>query len=152
MTPTFAEFFRKKHAAIPMGSAQTVLALAEEGATLPFIARYRKEQTGNLDEVQIQAVLDAKEAWDTLEKRKKTVLEEIEKQGKLSAELKEKIIHETEIDRLEEIYLPYKQKRKTKATVAREAGLEPLADWMWKVSHEQGANGETLEQKASSFL
>jgi protein Tex len=152
MTPTFADFFTKKHAAIPMGSAQTVLALAEGGATLPFIARYRKEQTGNLDEVQIQSVLDAKEAWDTLEKRKKTVLEEIEKQGKLSAELKEKIVSETEIDRLEEIYLPYKQKRKTKATVARDAGLEPLADWMWKVSHEQGAAGETLEQKANAFL
>jgi uncharacterized protein len=152
MTPTFADFFTKKHAGILLHSAQTVLALSEEGATLPFIARYRKEQTGNLDEVAIQAVLDAKEAWDTLEKRKKTVLDEIEKQGKLSPELKEKIVHEMEIDRLEEIYLPYKQKRKTKATVAREAGLEPLADWMWKVSHEQGAAGETLEQKASAFL
>jgi uncharacterized protein len=152
MTPTFSDFFTKTHAAIPIGSAQAVLSLAEEGATLPFIARYRKEQTGNLDEVAIQAVLDAKEAWDTLEKRKKTVLEEIEKQGRLSADLKEKIIGETEIDRLEEIYLPYKQKRKTKATVAREAGLEPLADWMWKVSHEQGATGETLDQKANAFL
>ena len=152
MTPTFADFFSKKHAAIPIGSAQTVLALSEEGATLPFIARYRKEQTGNLDEVAIQAVLEAKEAWDTLEKRKKTVLEEIEKQGKLSAELKEKIVHETEIDRLEELYLPYKQKRKTKATIARDAGLEPLADWMWTVSHQQGSSGETLEQKANAFL
>lgn len=153
MTPTFADFFTKKHAGILLHSAQTVLTLSEEGATLPFIARYRKEQTGNLDEVQIQAVLDAKETWDSLEKRKKTVLEEIEKQGKLSAELKEKIVHEMEIDRLEEIYLPYKQKRKTKATVAREAGLEPLADWMWTVSHDKSANAsESLDQKANAFL
>ncbi|MEO8878227.1 MAG: Tex-like N-terminal domain-containing protein, partial [Polyangiaceae bacterium] len=118
MTITFDLYFSQKHPAISIASAQTVLALAEGGATLPFIARYRKEQTGNLDEVAIQSVLEAKEAWDTLEKRKKTVLDEIEKQGKLAPELKEKILATTEIDRLEEIYLPYKQKRKTKAALA----------------------------------
>src|ERR1700690_2438990 len=97
---SFEAWFSTRHATIPVPSAKAVLTLSEGGATLPFIARYRKEQTGNLDEVAIQSVLDAKQAWDALEKRKKTVLEEIGKQGKLSAELKEKIVHETELDRL----------------------------------------------------
>ena len=153
MTITFDVYFAQKHPAISLFSAQTVLTLSEGGATLPFIARYRKEQTGNLDEVAIQSVLEAKEAWDTLEKRKKSVLEEIEKQGKLAPELKEKILATTEIDRLEEIYLPFKQKRKTKAMIAREAGLEPLADWMWAVSHDQNAADKTaLEEKAKTFF
>ena len=80
---------------------------------MPFIARYRKEQTGNLDEVAIQSVLDAKETWDAVEHRKKFICEEIEKQGKLTPELKEKILATYELERLEDLYLPYKQKRKT---------------------------------------
>ena len=133
---SFEAWFSTRHASIPVTSAKAVLALSEGGATLPFIARYRKEQTGNLDEVAIQSVLDAKEAWDAVEHRKKFICEEIEKQGKLTPELKEKILATYELERLEDLYLPYKQKRKTKAMVAREAGLEPLADWMWRVSHE----------------
>ena len=80
---SFEGWFSTRHANIPVASAKAVLALAEGGATLPFIARYRKEQTGNLDEVAIQAVLDAKEAWDAIEHRKKFICDEIEKQGKL---------------------------------------------------------------------
>jgi uncharacterized protein len=133
-------------------SAKEVLALSAGGATLPFIARYRKEQTGNLDEVAIQRVLDAKETWDAVQHRKKFICEEIEKQGKLTAELEEKILSTYDLERLEDLYLPYKLKRKTKATVAREAGLEPLARWMWRVSHEDTGERVSLEEKAAAFV
>ena len=99
---------------------------------MPFIARYRKEQTGNLDEVAIQSVLDAKETWDAVVHRKTFIVEEIDRQGKLTPELKERILATFELERLEDLYLPYKPKRKTKAMAAREAGLEPLAEWMWE--------------------
>src|SRR5215831_7805906 len=111
---SFDDWFSTRNARIPVASAKAVLALSEGGATLPFIARYRKEQTGNLDEVAIQAVLDAKEAWDALEHRKRFVCEEIERQAKLTPELKARILATYDLDRLEDLYLPYKQKRKTK--------------------------------------
>ncbi|HEY1692931.1 MAG TPA: Tex family protein [Polyangiaceae bacterium] len=149
---TFDSWFSHRHAAIPLASARAVLSLAEGGATLPFIARYRKEQTGNLDEVAVQAVLDAKVAWDALAHRKAFVCEEIEKQGKLTPELRAKILAATDLDRVEDLYLPYKQKRKTKAAVAREAGLEPLAAWMWRVSHEDVPGGASLEETAKAYL
>ena len=149
---TFDDWFSQKHAAIPVSSAKAVLTLSEGGATLPFIARYRKEQTGNLDEVAIQSVLDAKESWDAVQHRKKHICEEIEKQGKLTPELKAKIEGTYELERLEDLYLPYKLKRKTKAMTAREAGLEPLADWMWKSAHEDAGDALTLDAKAAEFL
>jgi uncharacterized protein len=149
---SFEDWFASRHAAIPVASAKAVLALSEGGATLPFIARYRKEQTGNLDEVAIQNVLDAKETWDAVEHRKKFVCDEIAKQGKLTPELRERILATYDLERLEDLYLPYKQKRKTKAMVAREAGLEPLADWMWRVSHEDGGERVSLDEKASAFV
>ena len=149
---SFEQWFSSRHATIPVTSAKAVLALAEGGATLPFIARYRKEQTGNLDEVAIQSVLDAKATWDAVEHRKTFVCEEIAKQGKLTPELKERILATYDLERLEDLYLPYKQKRKTKAMVAREAGLEPLAEWMWRVSHEDGAEKASLEETARAFV
>jgi uncharacterized protein len=150
---TFEAWFSSRHTNISIASARAVLALAEGGATLPFIARYRKEQTGNLDEVAIQNVLEAKETWDAVEHRKKFICDEIEKQGKLTPELKERILATYDLERLEDLYLPYKQKRKTKAVVAREAGLEPLAEWMWRVSHEDVADAAgTLEAKAAAFV
>ncbi len=148
---SFEEWFSKQHATIPVASANAVLALSEGGATLPFIARYRKEQTGNLDEVAIQAVLDARATWDAVVHRKKFICEEIDKQGKLTPELKEKILATFDLDRLDDLYLPYKQKRKTKAAAAREAGLEPLAEWMWRVSHDEDA-GVSLAEKAAAFV
>jgi uncharacterized protein len=158
MPLTFEAWFASRHAAIPVASAKAVLQLSEGGATLPFIARYRKEQTGNLDEVAIQSVLDARETWDAVEHRKAFVLGEIDKQGKLTPELRERITSTYDLERLEDLYLPYKQKRKTKAAIAREAGLEPLAAWMWNVSHDAaalsasaGAN-ETLAARASGFV
>ncbi len=149
---SFEGWFSARHPAIPVPSAKAVLTLSEGGATLPFIARYRKEQTGNLDEVAIQAVLDAKETWSALEHRKKFVCEEIEKQGKLTPELKERILAMEDLDRLEDLYLPYKQKRKTKAMVAREAGLEPLADWMWRSAHGEAEDDAPLAERAAAFI
>ncbi len=149
---SFEDWFQTRHAAIPVASAKAVLSLSEGGATLPFIARYRKEQTGNLDEVQIQSVLDAKEQWDAVAHRKKFICEEIAKQGKLTPELEARIQGTYELERLEDLYLPYKLKRKTKAMIAREAGLEPLADWMWRVSHEDVAGAGSLADEAARFV
>jgi uncharacterized protein len=149
---SFDEWFSARHAGVPVPGAKAVLSLAEGGATVPFIARYRKEQTGNLDEVAIQAVLDAKESWDLIASRKKFILGEITAQGKLTPELEEKILGTFDLDRLEDLYLPYKVKRKTKATVAREAGLEPLAEWMWRVAHQPGDDGTALLAKAAAFV
>ena len=123
---TFETWFQSIHANIPIPSAIAVITLTGEGGTVPFIARYRKEQTGALDEVAIQDVIDAKERWDETIKRQTFIVEEIERQGKLTDELKEKILSTFNLDSLEDIYLPYKQKRKTKATIAKEAGLDPV--------------------------
>ncbi|MDQ3010615.1 MAG: RNA-binding transcriptional accessory protein [Acidobacteriota bacterium] len=150
---TFETWFQSIHDAIPIPSAHAVLKLTEEGGTIPFIARYRKEQTGNLDEVAIARVIDGKERWDEIIKRQTFIVEEIERQGKLTDELRGKILTTFNLDSLEDIYLPYKQKRKTKATVAKEAGLEPLANWIWDVAHGMATPeaGQTLEAFALAF-
>ena len=150
---TFETWFQSIHADIPVHSANAVLKLTEEGGTIPFIARYRKEQTGNLDEVAIANVIDSKERWDEIIKRQAFIVEEIERQGKLTDELKEKILSAFNLDTLEDLYLPYKQKRKTKATIAKEAGLEPLANWIWDVAHGAATPeaGQTLEAFALAF-
>lgn len=103
------------------------VALLEEGATVPFISRYRKEATGTLDEVQVAAIRDRLEQLKELDKRREAILKSIEEQGKLTPELKKAIDQAETMARLEDIYLPYKPKRKTKASVAKEKGLEPLA-------------------------
>lgn len=138
---------------IPVNSALAVLKLSEQGATVPFIARYRKEQTQNLDEVAIQTVIDKKEDWDSLIKRQSFISSEIESQGKLTPELKNKIFSTFELNLLEDIYLPFKKKKKTKATLAKEAGLDPLADWIWNCGHglESPQPGQTLEIWAFTF-
>ena len=150
---TFEIWFQSIHADIPVQSANSVLKLTEEGGTIPFIARYRKEQTGNLDEVAIANVINSKERWDEIIKRQAFIVEEIERQGKLTEELKEQIMSAFNLDTLEDLYLPYKQKRKTKATVAKEAGLEPLANWIWDVAHALATPepGQTLEAFALAF-
>lgn len=150
---TFETWFREKHPEISTPSALAVLKLAEEGGTVPFIARYRKEQTGNLDEVAIRAVLDGKEKWEDIIKKKAHILDEIEKQKKLTPELKEKIVASFDLGVLEDLYLPYKQKRKTKATKAKEAGLEPLANWIWDCGHgaAKPEPGQTLDIWAFTF-
>jgi len=149
----FHNWFQTLHPGIKTASCDAVLKLSAEGATLPFIARYRKEQTGNLDEVAIQAVIDGKERWDEILKRQKHILSEIETQKKLTPELKSKIETTFQLEVLEDIYLPFKQKRKSKAAMAKDAGLEPLADWIWNCGHgtEAPLTGQTLEIWAFTF-
>lgn len=108
------------------------IQLLTEGATVPFISRYRKERTGSLDEVQIQQIKEQNEKFVELEKRKETILKTIAEQEKLTPELKARIENCFDSVELEDIYLPYKPKRRTKATVAREKGLEPLAKILMK--------------------
>ncbi|HHL18951.1 MAG TPA: RNA-binding transcriptional accessory protein [Thiothrix sp.] len=106
----------------------TAIQLLDEGATVPFIARYRKEQTGGLDDTQLRTLEERLTYLRELEKRRETILQSIEEQGKLSAPLKQSILNATTKTTLEDLYLPYKPKRRTKAQIAREAGLQTLAD------------------------
>ena len=116
---------------IPMHGMVATITLLDEGATVPFIARYRKEVTGNLDEVQIRDTQEKLEYFRELEDRRATVLGSIDEQGKLTPELKTKIESVLDKSELEDLYLPYKPKRRTKATIARDKGLEPLAKAIW---------------------
>ena len=112
---------------------EQTLALHAEGSTVPFIARYRKEATGNLDEVQIQAILDRDAELRELQDRREAILKSIDEQGKLTPELSAAIARAATRTELEDLYLPYRPKRRTRATIARERGLEPLADVIWGV-------------------
>lgn len=133
-------------------SAQAVIELAAEGATVPFIARYRKEKTGNLDEVQIRAVIEGHETFNEIVKRKAFLIKEIGEQNNLTAEIQKRIELSWDLGELEEIYKPFKKKKKTKATMAREAGLEPLANWIWDMGHGLLKDDQTMEMKAKAFL
>lgn len=113
----------------------TVLDLLAEGNTVPFIARYRKEMTGTLDEVQIREIEERHTYLQTLEKRKSDVIRTIEEQGKLTPELKQSIEKADKMQLVEDLYRPYKQKRRTKATIAKENGLEPFAEWLLTFPH-----------------
>ena len=107
------------------------LELLGGGATVPFIARYRKEATGNLDEVQIQSILDRAAELKELDERRSTIVKTIDEQGRLTPELSRAIANAKTRTELEDLYLPYRPKRRTRATIAREKGLEPLAEWVW---------------------
>jgi uncharacterized protein len=126
-----------KEVGAPASRVETTIKLLEEGATVPFIARYRKEATGNLDEVKIRDIDESRLYYKDLEARRATVLGSIEKQGKLTDELKARIEATYSKNELEDLYLPYKPKRKTKASVALEHGLEPLANYIWEQAGEQ---------------
>ena len=117
----------QKHTQLPESGIKNTLKLLAEDCTLPFIARYRKEATGNLDEVEIGQIITYKEQFETLEKRKVTILKALEEQGVLTDELRSKLNTAQDLTTVEDIYLPYKKKRKTKAETARKNGLEPLA-------------------------
>lgn len=137
---------------VPAKSALAVIELAAEGGTVPFIARYRKEKTGNLDEVQIRSVLEGLETYNEIVKRKAFLVKEIGEQNNLTAEIKKRIDLSWDLGELEEIYKPFKKKKKTKATIAREAGLEPLANWIWEMGHGLLKDEQTMEMKAKNFL
>ena len=121
---------------LPVKGIENTIQLINEDCTIPFISRYRKERTGNLDEVQIGDIVKYKDQFEELEKRKKSILRSLEEQEVLTEELKQKILKTTDLTTLEDIYLPYKKKRKTKAETARKNGLEPLA----KIIMSQHAN------------
>ena len=112
---------------IRTAQVEAVLTLLEEGSTIPFIARYRKDKTGNLDEVQILQIQDEAKFLKEFTERKTFIEKAITEQGKMTEELQVKLIKLLQLLNLEDIYLPYKPKRKTKAQTARENGLEPLA-------------------------
>jgi protein Tex len=131
---------------VSLQSLTATIALLDEGGTVPFIARYRKEATGNLDEVQIRDIQEKLEYFRELEDRRETVLASIEEQGKLTPELKARIEAALEKTELEDLYLPFKPKRRTKASIAREKGLEPLAQFLW-----QQQPGAPLEELAATF-
>ena len=133
---------------VPLSSLVAVIGLLNDGGTVPFIARYRKEATGNLDEVQIRDIEEKLAYFRELVSRRETVLASILEQGKLTDELKAKI--ESTLDRaeLEDLYLPYRPKRRTKATIARDRGLQPLADYLWA----QTVGAASLLELAASFV
>lgn len=133
-------------------SAAAVLELVAEGGTVPFIARYRKEKTGNLDEVQIRKVIEANDNFQEIVKRKTFLVKEIGEQNNLTEEIKKRIEMSWDLGELEEIYKPFKKKKKTKATIAREAGLEPLSQWIWDVGHGTLKDDTPIEVKAKNFL
>ena len=132
------EYFGLISAKVGVATKQVAatVALLDENATIPFIARYRKEKTGSLDEVQIAAIADEYHRYLEIEDRKATILKTIEEQGKLTAELKARIEKSWDLTELEDIYLPYKPHRKTRADVAREQGYEPLAEAIFAQKRE----------------
>ena len=139
------QFIQNKTNIAPKSIEATIKLLSED-CTIPFISRYRKDQTGNLDEVQIESISKLNKQYDEIVKRKESILKSIEEQNALSPELKSKIENSFDLQELEDLYLPYKKKKKTKADVARENGLEPLA----KIIMSQ--KNDDLEFLASNYL
>lgn len=131
-------------------SIEATIKLLSEDCTIPFISRYRKDQTGNLDEVQIEVISKLNKQFDEITKRKEGILKSIEEQNALSPELKSKIENSFDLQELEDFYLPYKKKKKTKADVARENGLEPLAKIIMSQSRSVGT--DDIEFLASNYL
>src|ERR1700748_1942977 len=133
---------------LPMRGLVATIELLDEGSTVPFIARYRKEVTGNLDEVQIRSIEEKLLYFRELVSRKETILASIQEQGKLTDELKARIEQTLDKSELEDLYLPYKPKRRTKAMIAREKGLEPVASYIWT----QEPTGTPLAGYAATFI
>lgn len=131
---------------LKVNQVQSVINLLNEGNTVPFIARYRKEMTGSLDEVEIRSIMDRWKYLENLHTRKEEVVRIIEEQGKLTPELKAQIEQSVKLQEIEDLYRPYKQKRRTKATVAKEKGLEPFALWLMEF------HPESVLPKAEEFI
>ena len=127
---------------------ENTIKLFDEGATVPFIARYRKEVTGNLDEEQIRDVIEKITYYRNLEKRKEEVIRLIEEQGKLTEELHKSIVNAMKLQEVEDLYLPYKKKKKTKADIAKDQGLEPLSEF----ALAKGTTMEQLEKEAEKYV
>nr|WP_306899584.1 Tex family protein [Salibacterium salarium] len=132
---------------LPKTSVHNIIQLLDEGNTVPFIARYRKEQSGEADEIQIRAVQEAWEYGKQLTERKQEVLRLINEQGKLTEELRESIESSVKLQEVEDLYRPYRQKRRTRATMAKEKGLEPLAEFIFGQPREAD-----IEQEADRYV
>ncbi len=133
---------------VPLSSLVATITLLDEGGTVPFIARYRKEATGALDEVKIRDIEEKLAYFRELVSRRETILASISEQQKLTDELRHKIESTLDKGELEDLYLPYRPKRRTKATIARDRGLEPLAEYLWT----QQAAAQTLLEFAATFI
>lgn len=127
---------------------KSTIGLFDDGATVPFIARYRKEVTGNLDEEQIRDIIEKVTYYRNLEKRKEEVLKNIEEQGKLTEELKNSILNAIKLQVVEDLYLPYKKKKKTKADIAKDHGLEPLSIF----AQQETTTMEMLKEEANKYI
>ena len=145
-----SKFVDQISAKVGVSPAQVSVAieLFDKGATIPFVARYRKDATGNLDEVKLEAIEDLNSQFIALTNRRDAILDNIEKQGKLTEALKKQIVDCCDATVLEDLYLPYKKARKTKATTAREQGLEPLAEFIWA----QVAGERSIEDEAAAYV
>lgn len=146
MPQTTLEEIISRQLQIALPRVEGAVRLLREGASIPFISRYRKEATGSLDEVQVAAIREQLECLTELEARKRTILETIQSQGALTDELRRRIEECWEAAPLEDLYLPYRPKRRTRATIARERGLEPLANLL------QGQRTPSLEREARRFV
>mgnify|MGYP000968565517 FL=1 len=137
-----------KELSFKVPQVENTIKLFDEGATVPFIARYRKEVTGNLDEEQIRDVIEKITYYRNLEKRKEEVIRLIEEQGKLTEELHKSIVNAMKLQEVEDLYLPYKKKKKTKADIAKDQGLEPLSEF----ALAKGTTMEQLEKEAEKYV
>ena len=136
----------KKSLSLSDNNIRSTLKLLSEDCTIPFISRYRKDMTGNLDEVQIENIFKLNKQFEEIIKRKDSILKSIEEQNALNPDLKRRIEESFDVQELEDLYLPFKKKRKTKADAAKEKGLEPLA----KIIMSQNSNN--LETLATRYL
>ena len=139
---------------VPLEGARAVLELVADGASPPFIARYRRDRTGNLGEPAVRRIVQAREQWDRLVARQAIILESIERHAMITPELREKVLATFDGDALEDLYLPFSQKKKkSRAADAREAGLGQLADWIWNCGHgtETPQEGQTLDLWAFTY-
>ena len=143
--------FLSEELSIQPWQVKNTLELFNEGGTIPFVARYRKERTGELDEIVLRRLHDRYKYLTELQERKQAILKSIEEQGKLTDELKSSIEGCTQKAELEDLYLPYKPKRRTRATAAREKGLEPLAEWI-KSENKPGSLSQPLEEAAKAYI
>ena len=136
---------------LPKWQIDNALKLFAEGGTVPFVARYRKEQTGGMDEIQLRSLLERHQYQSELEDRKEVILQSIEEQGKLTADLRARIEATEQKAELEDVYLPFRPKRRTRGTAARERGLESLAEWI-RSQNEAGTRGVDLQTEAARYV
>ncbi len=136
---------------VQIQNVKTALELFAEGATIPFVARYRKERTGSLNEIELRNIQERFTYLEELESRKQVILDAIASQNKLNDDLKAQIVNCLQKNELEDLYLPFKPKRRTRATIAKEKGLNPLAELIKNLNHPQ-AKSTSLEKEAEKYL